>query len=142
MVHIIGASRNPAVVTFKSRSGVTTKWWVENGSLHWEDSKGDAGQIANADDAAHKLRAIAAMKGLGSDIGIECDARDRKAIGEYIDQLAALIKKMREHGTPYDRLQAAGILRPGGRLTPREIATNPKIAQGRKTVQVGARFFD
>lgn len=142
MVHILGASRDPSVAIFKSRTGVTTRWWLENGTLKWEDSKGDEGQMASADDAAHRLRAIAAMKGLGTEFGIECDARDRKALSEFIDQAAALIKRMRQHGTPYDRLRAAGILRDGGLVTPGEIATNPRIRDPRKVISVNRKYFD
>lgn len=142
MVHIIGASRDPAVAIFKSRTGVVTRWWLEEGVLKWEDSKGQEGQMANADDAAYRLRAIAAMKGMGSEFGIECDAQDRKAIGDFIEKAAALIKKMRERGTPYDRLRAAGILRDGGRLTPKDIATNARIRDPRKTISVSRKFFD
>lgn len=143
MIHILGnASNAPKVVTFRSRKGVTTRWWTTNGVLRWEDSTGASGEIANLRDAVDRLNSCLAMAGTSTDHGVECDAQDRRQIRRFAEELGELIAEMRRHGTPYDRLRDAKILLPGGPLSPREIASNPRIASPRKCALINPKYFE
>ena len=142
MIHILGASRAPSVVVFESRKGVTTRWWVSRGVLHYENSDEATGEIASYQEAYYRLLACVAMQGVSTAPGVECDAHDRAKINKFIAAAGELLKTMREHGTPYDRLKDAGILREGGQLSAQEIAADERIRYARKCVHVNSKYFD
>lgn len=141
MPYIIGGG-NRKVVSFLSKTGVLTEYWGSRGTILWRDSNGDSGQLpTDINEIMQRLRCMVLLKGVSSDPGVECDAEDRRAFNKFIEEMGDLIHRIKEHGTPADRLREAGCLRPIP-LSKEEIARNKNIRSARKVAYIPASFFN
>lgn len=141
MTYIIGGS-NRKVVSFLSQTGVLSEYWGSNGVILWRDSTGASGQLpADIHDVMQRLRCMVLMKGMSSDPGIECDRQDRIKFDKFIAEMGDLISRIRERGTPVDRLKEAGFLRPVP-MSREEIARNKSIRSAKKVAYVPESFFN
>jgi len=96
------------VVKFTDKYGLTTRWWADKGSLHWEDSNGKHGTIVNLHDAAVRLLSVRAVIGKQTDKGAAIDEKERKAMVKFDQEFEALIRKAVQQGNAYYKMQDHG----------------------------------